>query len=358
MVYTFAADHDKPLEEKKCEYTFLDSKYHNYVQLRFSEIIDEFFPQGDIEPAEPQILELNDIRTQMNNHRKRGNRIHISKPGAFDPQALADLKKGEDGTLVEHSLTYQETPLQDIVQPITYAPLSQDIYQVEARIKDDLFTILGTSDYASTAQRGARSATEASIIATQSRHKVEERIDAINGFAERIIRNLAMICQKYLDSEQVGAVIGDDAIYWLQMNSRKEIQGEFIYNVIYGSTTPINKEVDREQFMKFYMITRDDPYYDQVKLRLQLNRKFDLENPEEWLVSKIAEELSLQRMRAVKKGLLLGAPVNALGQGGEPGRVPSQGEGERLPTGQPQGLPGDLGGEPSVPGGTGGTNLA
>lgn len=357
--YVLIEGNEKAIEDDDSDFTFLDSGYHPFIQLRFNEIIDEFYPQGDIESAEPQILELNNIRTMMSKHIKRYNRRYISRPSALDPSAKADLVAGEDGVVVEVSHTYSEDPIDSVVSPIKDASITQDAYAVEARVKDDIFTILGTSDYASKAQGGARTATEASIIATQSRFRVEERIDLISEFVGKIIRNLAMISQKYMDSQLVGSILGVDGLkYWQQLEDDDEIKRQFAFDVIYGSTTPINKELDREQYQRFYAMTKDDPYIDQVKLRLNLIRKQDLENPESWLMPQIAQQLDMQRLAAVKMGLLLGTPQNALGASILSGKGQGQGGAERLPTGQPRGMPGDLGEGPELPGGTGGTQLA
>lgn len=358
QVITISDNSDKPLEVKDSEYTFLNSKYHPYVMLRFNEITDEFYPASDIEPAEPQLEELNKTRTQQITHKKRYNRRYISRPGAFDPQAKADLRSGEDGIIVEHSNTLLDVPLESIIQPVTDAPLPAEVYAVEMRIKDDIFTILGTSDYASQATGGARTATEASIIATQSRFRVEERIDVVGQFVKRIITNLAQISQKFMSPAQVQQIIGKDAIYWMQLKSRAEVQGEFMYDIVYASSAPINREVENEQFMKFFALARNDPYYDQVKLRLELARRFpNIGNPEDWLVPQIVELIEQQRLSAAKAGFLLEGVINAPGSVGRVPRPNGQGSVERLPTGQPRGLPGDVS-EPSVPGGRGGTNLA
>ncbi len=358
QIYTFAEGHRKALEVKDSEYTFLDSRYHPYVMLRFNETPDEFYPMSDIEPAEPQLLELNETRSQMVTHRRRYNRRYVTRPGAFDPQAKADLKLGADGTVVEVTPTYSEDPIDSIVYPVQDAPLPPEVYAVESRVKDDIYTILGTSDYASRASGGARTATEASIISSQTQNRVQERIDLIESFVNKIVRNLAQISQRYLDAEQIGHVLGEDAIFWVQLHSRKEIQGEYSYNIVYGSSTPINKDVDRSQFMQFYAMAKDDPMYDQEKLRLELVRKFDLENPETWLVTELQDQLEQTRVMALKQiALGDGASKDALGTRGEPGRVPRPEVAQKLPTGQPQGLGAARALEPEVPGGTGGTNL-
>lgn len=355
--FILAEDHDDVLQQNPSGYTFLDSLYHPYVMLRMNEVNDEFYPQSDIEPAEPQLLELNDVRTQMNKHRKRYNRRYLSKPGALDPSNKELLETGEDGAVIETTSDYEEQPIGNVLVPISDAPLPPEVYAVETRIKDDLFTILGTSDYASSASGGARTATEASIIAQQSRFRVEERIDAIGKFTEQIIRNIALIMMRYATQEQITQIIGDDAIFWEQLFDDDELRAEYKYEVIYGSSTPVNRDIDREQFIKFYSLVREDPYFNQIKLRLEFARKFMLENPESWLDPKIAQIIEQQRLAAAQDGRMLAAQLQGPLNASEPGRVPNP---NRLPTGQPQGLPGDIGGssEPEIPGGRGGTNLA
>lgn len=354
QIITLCEGHDEALQVKETEYTMLDSKYHPYVQLRFNEVTDEFYCQGDIDPATPQIEELNEVRSKLSNHMRRFNRAYKCRPGALSEQAKKDLKVKEDGLIIEIENTYDDRPLEDIITPIQDAPIAAEVYAVETRVKDDLFTIFGTSDYASQASGGARTATEAQIIATQSRFKVEERIDQVGEFVERIIRNIAQIALKYVDMTQVEKIVGEDAIYWIQEESDEAIRAEFNYKVVYASTTPINREVEEEQFLKRYAIMKDDPYFNQVKLRLELVRKANMINPETWLNPQIAQEIEKQRMLAVKRGFLMEGAGNASGSIGRVPRGPKSSEPQRLPTGQPRGIGAA---RPAIPGGRGGTAL-
>ena len=352
--HLLAEGHDTPLKSDYTGYDMLDSGYHPYINLRFNEVTDEFYCDGDIIPAYPQLEELNEVRTKLNTHMKRYNRRYLSKPGVLNEQARADLKLGEDGSVIEVEQQYAEDDIQTLIWPIADAPVPAEIYQVETRVKDDIFTILGTSDYASVAQGGARTATEAQIIATQSRHKVEERIDLVEMFLQKILRNLAQISQRYMDREQVGAIVGMDAVFWTQIKSRREIRGEFQYAVVYGSTLPKNRGIEREQYSQFYAQALNDPYYNQVKLRIERVRKEELLNPETWLNPKLTQMLEMQRLAAAKQGMLLEGPKNALGSQGAPSSTNGQGGEERLPTGQPAGIGAA---RPSAPGGMGGTDL-
>lgn len=357
--YVIADGHPRELMCVPSKFTFLDSKYHPYHSLRFNEIIDEFYPQSDIEPAEEQLLELSEVRTKLNKHMRRYNRMHITRPGAFTPQGRTDLQKREDGTVVEHTEMFSETPLQDIIQPVADAPIPAEIYSVETRVKDDIFGILGTSDYQSQASGGARTATEASIMATQSRFKVEERIEAVGMFVEHILRSICMISRRFQDRESIAEIVGDDdAMYWDQTDDENELRNEFAFQVVYGSAAPISREIEKEQYMKFYAMAANDPYYNQVKLRLELVRKSDLSNPETWMDDKIAQMIEAQRRVLARQGLLLEGLQNRSGSPGSVGRVPDLGKrGERGPN-DSRAIPGGASTRAQVPGGPGGTALA
>lgn len=299
-IYTIADEHDQVLEEKDNEYDFLDSR-HPYVMLRFNEIPNRFYPSSDIEPWEPQIHELNKTRTQMITHRKRFNRRYVYKEGAFKPSALEDLKNGEDGALVP---TDEET-LANAIIPIQDAPMPAEIYLVEQKIKDDINIIGGLTDYQrGSLSKGAKTATEASIVDSQSRFRSDERLDVVSGFSNRIARNLAMISQKFMGPDQVFPIVGDAATWWLEIKNPKQIQGEFAYEVVFGSTIPISREVDRQQFMEMYQVFAQNPMIDQIKLTTEMLRKFDQRSPEDWLVPQAMQLVQQLQMDRLKKAIL------------------------------------------------------
>ena len=279
LIRTLADEYEKPLEVKENEYTFLDSR-HPYTMLRFNEVPDEFYPMSDVEAWEPQIHELNKIRTQQSVHRKRYNRKYIAKTGAFEDDDLDDLKSGDDGTIV---FTNEEN-LNNAIQPIADASLQNEVYTTEQRIKDDITEISGITGYQrGTTSQGAKTATEASIVESQSRSRVDERLDVVNTFVVRIIRNLAMISQNFMTQEQVYPILGDDQTpNWMQVGP-DQIQGEFMYDIVYGSSLPINKEVDRQQFLQLYEMIANDPYYNPVKVREDLLRKFDVRDVKSYM---------------------------------------------------------------------------
>lgn len=343
------------LEEGPTEFDYLDSRYHPYVMLRMGEVTDEFYPMGDVEPAEPQIKEVNEIRTQMNLHRRRFARKYFAKPGVLDEEAKAQLRSKEDGAVAELTEEAEDGPITDAVLPVVDAPMVPEAYAQESRAREDLYNTLGTTDYRSAAGGGPETATAASIQSQEGRTRISERIDSVNDFVLAIIRNLSMIVQRYHDKMQIADIVGGDARYWKTILDPEVLRNEYDFNIDYGSTQPINPEVAKANFKELYAITANDPYFNIVKLRIELVRQYGMEDPESWLNPQFVVQLEKQRVAMLRAGLLTEGVTNAPGSRQGPTRGRSQGQGEKLPTGQPRGLPGDRGGIPR--GRQGGTDL-
>jgi len=340
LVYTLAEGHPRPLKSKDITYNYLDTRFHPYLQLRFNEVPDEFYPMSDIEPAEPQLDELNSLRTQQNTHRKRYNRRYKARPGSLSLEAQELLRRGEDGAIIFVEDSTDDKSLDDIISPIQDAALPPEIYAMEQRVHDDIFTILGTSDYASEGN-GSRSATEASIIATQGKYRVDERVDLVGDFTGRIIRNLAQIAQFNIDDKKIRDIVGQDGRYWQQVTDPYQLRNEFSYETLYGSTAPINRDMARNQFNTAYLPASQDQYFNQIKLRIEYARQNFGDNPESWLDPHIAQQIEVQRLAALRQGLLLQPSIDQAGSRQSLLGMPGQDTQERLPTGQPRGLPGD-----------------
>jgi len=278
---------------KRNEYDFLDAR-HPFVRLAFNEVTDQFYPMSDVEPWEPQIDELNKTRTQMLNHRKRYNRRYVYKENAFTAENLELLKSGEDGIAVPTS----EDSAREAFVPVEDAALPPDVYAVEQRIKQDITEISGITGYQKgNTQAGAKTATEAAIVESQSRSRSEERVDVVNEFANAIAKNLAEISQKFMSKEVVFPIVGELALSWVQIDDSEAIKGDFMYETIFGSSLPVDPNVDRQQFMEFYNMAANDPMFDPVKLRLELVRKSRLPAPETFLNMKVAKMIKDKRIQ-------------------------------------------------------------
>lgn len=349
-IYIIGEDNENCFQTKDNAYTFLDSR-HTFEMLGFNFITDQFYPLSEIEPWEPQLHELNDIRSQMSKHRRKMNRRYIFTEGELSPSAIELLKSGEDGAVIPTSSEDARTA----VAPVMDAPLSNDVYQAELRVKEDITNIGGITDYQrGNASAGAKTATEASIVESQSRFRSEERLDTVGDFASRVIRNLAMISMKFMDKKAVRPILGGDADLWVEGLDDEAIRCEHIFDVIYGSTAAINRDVDKQQYLQLYGLIANDPYINPVKAREELLRKFDHRNIEEWFRPEFIAMLEQAQMQAILDAMELGGKGTAGtgSSGASPTPSPSVPSGDAMMGGIRQAL------NVTTPGGVGGGNMA
>lgn len=343
MIYTLSESADHCLQAKKNPFVFLDSR-HTLLHLGFNEVPNKFYCMSDIASWEDQQHELNALRSQMVRHRKRYNRKYLAKKGAIGEEEKAKLERGEDGLVIETD----EESLENTLQAIEDAPLPPEIYQVEARIKGDIDDIMGVTSYQrGSTQGGVKTATEAAIVENRSQSRLDERVDIISDFARRISINLAQMIHAFMRPEDVAPIIGKEAAKFLMNLEIEQIRREFAYNIIYGSSMMINKDVQRQQDLALYQLVANDPAFDILTPRLEILRAHGKKRPEDWLSQAMIPVLQQRRildaMNVPIEGSEEGMPG---GNQVEPG-VPSEGS---IKSGMKRS-------GPKIPGGKGGTAL-
>jgi len=215
-----------------------------FVPLLNYEVPDQFYGIGDLEMLEPMQQELNAVRSDMMNHRKRWQRAYLARRDRLDPAAQNALLSDKDGRVV---WVDGDEPLQDIVVPIGQIPLDPQMYSYSQQIEQDLQLVSGITEY----QRGAapeirRTATEASLIQSATNARVSDKLAQIERFMAEVAERIVQLAQVYLTGEQVARLVGQDGQkQWVQF-SREDIEGQFDFAVEAGSTQP-KDEMFRQQ---------------------------------------------------------------------------------------------------------------
>jgi hypothetical protein len=249
------------------------------------EVPDQFYPIGDLEMLEPLQHELNAVRSDMANHRKRYSRAYLVKRDKLDDNARAALQSNDDNRIV---YVDGDEDLNSIVVPIQQVPLDPNMYQYSEQVESDVDLISGVSEY----QRGAmseirRTATEASMIQDAANARSADKLAQIEIFMRDIARNVVMLAQQYLSTEDVARIVGPDgAMQWVPFDIVR-IQGEFDFEVEAGSTQPHNEQFRRQQAMQ--LATSLQPYVGMVVDPTQLviyvlKEGFGVKNPERFLM--------------------------------------------------------------------------
>lgn len=233
--YIFLEGEDEPVKEEEfpkwCE-TF------PCVVMAFNEVPDKALPVCDGAMIESQIREKNYIRSQQVMHRRRFNRKYAVENNAMNPEEISKFEANVDGSLIKVN------DQNKIPQPIQDAPLPADVYQVEARIDQDIARLTGAQEI----QRGAamlreQTATEASIMDQRLQLRTSERQDVVENTIQDVIRILAKIIQCEYDFPHYAQIVGEDGVPQMRSYTKEELFGEFDIEIHVGSMLPVNRQL-------------------------------------------------------------------------------------------------------------------
>lgn len=253
------------------------TNFFPYERLCFNGVSDEHYSTSDAMYIERQQVELNDVRTQENSHRRKENLKIIMKRNSMRQEEINKVESGEVGPIAQ-----VDTPgnLSDSI--MTIAPsMSRDIYNVGDIIRNDIKEILAFGQNQMGAELGRRkTASEAMIINQYAQLRSDERRDIIGDFLERTIKDINTLIFKFWDTDDVIKVTGPEGQEWATWNG-EFLSGEYAISVVPNSTLPMTKELYKQQTTELVMKYRNDPYIDQKELhRIDLDayEEFDTEN--------------------------------------------------------------------------------
>jgi len=258
-----------------------------FVMFRNYDVPDQFYPIGDLESIEPLQRELNETRTQMMNHRKRFARKYLYKESAFDQLGRGALESDEDNVMVP---VISDEPLGNVITPMPAVINPADFYNQSNMIVSDIDRVSGVSEF----QRGAvseirRTATEMALIQDASNARTADKLAIIELGIGEVGRRLLMMAQQFMTGEQVARVTSKNGeSVWVEFD-RDYLQGEFDFEVVGGSTQPVNESFRRQQALQ--IVDAMAPFasagvVDMQKLAAYvLQSGFGVKNPEQFIMS-------------------------------------------------------------------------
>lgn len=232
--------------------------------LKFNFSTDEPYGLSDVGMFEPQVLEAIKVRSSELDHLKRYNRILATTPTNINDDEMAKLTKGVTGSIIK-----MENP--DLLKPIPYPPLPQDVYAIEERIKDDLVNVSGQTpvERGASQKTSTRTIGELSLMQEGAKNRRSEKIDLVEDFVEDVSANLIALMQQFISEPYYVRILGvnspelQEAVQERSSNQQQnavtneqgftftseDIEGEYDQEPVSGSSTPI----DRPEKMKAIM---------------------------------------------------------------------------------------------------------
>lgn len=222
---------------------------------------------SEFKAAEPQILELNRIRSAMQIHVKRSIPKYVYTDAAG---TRGDISK------LMNSRSDEATKLQnlDAIRPFQVAEIPAPLYDFNNMAKDDLKVVQGTTQFES--GNLADTATEASILDGRDKARKSYRTTKWEQYVVEIAGKLAQLCQQNMSQAVAVQIAGQNGIEWLSV-SKEDIQGEFYFDIEPGIMEYKNEGIRKQQLLKFAEITRGNPNVNERAIIQKLAQEFDID---------------------------------------------------------------------------------
>lgn len=228
---------------------------------------------SEFKAYEPQIVELNRIRTAMQIHVKRTMPKYIFTQAAGGREKISKLMNARSDEATELDNL-------DAIRAFENAPIPPDLWNFNNTARDDLTNVSGISEFQN--ESLAKTATEANIMQGNSQIRKSARSTLWEQYVVEIFAKLAQLCQQNMDEALAVQIAGPQGIEWLQV-SKDDIQGDFYFEIEPGAMEYKNEAIRQQQLLKFLELTNGDPNVNRRALIAKIAKELDL-TPEEVII--------------------------------------------------------------------------
>ena len=238
---------------------------HNYDFIIFNDDPEYFWGIPDARIIEPQQLELNETRTQIQRHRRISLLKFLYKKDAITQTQLDRFLSGAVGPAVEvvdENLANAIITLQPHIPP--------DLWQEAVAILGDMRESIGFSENQTGSyfqKRGNVSATETAEVAQSADIRTDERKDIVADTLTSILRKWNQYIFSFWDKSRVAKVVGPEGSNFWVTYTGDELRGEYALNVDPESGFPVTSQVKRELADGLLKAYGGDQLINQVGLR-------------------------------------------------------------------------------------------
>lgn len=226
------------------------------------------------------IMALNMLRTMRLRHVRRFNRKYGVTKGQIDEGELAKMTSNEDG-----SVFYTNSPLAQAVGVLPDAPITGDLYNLEASLREDLTLLAGLTEQRKGSSDRAKTATEASIMESRAQIRDSDRLYLVSKWVEDTFRKQHQFNKAYLKPDYVSFLTVPEAVQLWKEESATILAAEMDVRVRVGSSSYFSREVRAKQTLDFLNLTQGDPHVNREVLLRRVAEAMDLEAPQEFIIT-------------------------------------------------------------------------
>lgn len=197
--------------------------------ISFNPDPDYIYGVPDARIIEPQMMELVDIRTQAQRHRRMDILKALIRKGTLSDDELMKLSSDEVQAFVQ--VDSDTSSLRDVVAPLNpgVAGILQDLIAQGEVVRGDVRETVGFSRNAAGEYQGKThiSAQETSQVSQAMNIRLDERRDEIAELLNRIVRKWNQVVFEHWTAERVASIIGPDGAKWWLKFSGPQIKAEY-----------------------------------------------------------------------------------------------------------------------------------
>jgi hypothetical protein len=234
-----------------------------YYPLVFNTDDEVFWGVSDSQILSPQQGEINEIRTQIRNHRRVAIAKILSEIGAISPDEESKLIDGNSSGVIHVKNINGVKELQPLAIP-------QALIEATGLLGQEVQELLGlgVNQFGEYAPGSAdRSATEANIVAQATQIRIDERRDACADLLVDVVSDMNHVIIEHWDSEMVMDIVGPEGVQ-LWVKFQPSLLREAIYDVKIDPDTslPLTKQLREQKADAFYERAKMNPLLDPMLL--------------------------------------------------------------------------------------------
>lgn len=243
----------------------VELRYHGellfpWAILYFNENPDEFYPIPEMSMAAPQIRQYQTLFRHMLMDSVTKFRKFVVQAQFLQKGHMARLLSGPPNSVIaidsnKLGATPEQVRPENIVWPIPDVSIKQDVIAALNYVKRDLHEIIGAGDFASGGLRNTRSATEAAALSDFLRVRMSNRTENIDAFFKQLVTIHVLYLQETATEDRMSMVTDLQGVPQWKTFNRENIQGDFLFSVVAGSSMPANTETVRQENLAFYQQT-------------------------------------------------------------------------------------------------------
>lgn len=244
-VLALTMDHDKFLRKEE---DLLQIEGLPVETLAFNPDPDYIYGIPDTRIIEPQLLELNEIRTQAMKHRRVDLLKLLYLKDAIKPEELKKLLSEDVQAAV--AVEGDMADIRNSVMGLSpgASGILADLERAGEVVRGDVREMVGFSRSSTGEYQGKTHITKAEVDVVQwaNQIRIDERQDMVADLVTNVVRRFNQLIFTYWDQPMVRSVIGPDGAKWWLQFKPSEIRDEYSIKVDPINVLPVDQRTKRQ----------------------------------------------------------------------------------------------------------------